>query len=36
MSAFVVDQEHIDELVSAAIGLEIRARRATGPGLPSR
>ncbi|WP_225767746.1 hypothetical protein [Inquilinus sp. Marseille-Q2685] len=29
MSAFVVDQEHIDELVSAAIDLEIRARLAT-------
>lgn len=25
MSVFVVDQEHIDELVSAAIDLEIRA-----------
>ncbi len=29
MSAFVVDQEHIDELVSAAIDLEIRTRLAT-------
>ncbi|MGK9171552.1 hypothetical protein KXR53_35045 [Inquilinus limosus] len=28
MSAFVVDQEHLDELVSAAIDLEIRARLA--------
>lgn len=32
MSAFVVDQEHIDELVSAAIGLEIRACLATDRG----
>ena len=32
MSAFVVDQEHIDELVSAAIDLEIRARLATDRG----
>jgi len=32
MSAFVVDQEHIDELVSAAIDLEIRARLVTDRG----
>jgi len=32
ISAFVVDQEHIDELVSAAIDLEIRARPATDRG----
>ena len=32
MSAFVVDQEHIDELISAAIDLEIRARLATDRG----
>jgi len=29
VSAFVVDQEHIDELVSAAIDLEIRAPHST-------
>ncbi|MDR6289012.1 MULTISPECIES: hypothetical protein [Inquilinus] len=32
MSAFVVVQEHIDELVSAAIDLEIRARLVTDRG----
>lgn len=32
MSAFVVDQDHIDELVSAAIDLEIRAHLATDRG----
>lgn len=32
MSAFVVDQEHIDELISAAIDLEMRTRLATDRG----